>query len=130
MAITVYRTKQKEMILNCLKNNKRHMTAEEIYIELSTNGNKVGIATVYRNLAVLVEESKIKRFNITNTACYQYIENSEKCKSHYHLKCTKCNRLYHVESPELERISNIIGENNQFCIDMQKIILYGKCKEC
>jgi len=126
----MYKTKQKQLILECLKcNAENHMTADEIYFKLLENGNKVGIATIYRNLSSLTEEGKVKRFDIMPTACYQYID-GEQCKNHYHLKCVKCDKLYHVESPELDKLNKLIGDANEFCIDNQKIILYGKCKEC
>jgi len=127
----IYKTKQKELILNCLKSNiHRHMTAEEIYMNLATTGNKVGIATIYRNLTSLVEESKVKKFNMENTSCYQYMEQEEACKNHYHLKCVNCNKIYHIESPELDKVNKAIGESNDFFIDNQQVILYGRCKEC
>jgi len=127
----IYKTKQKELVIECLKENlDKHLTVEEIYLYLSSKGNKVGLATIYRNLASLVEDGTIKKFNISNVASYQYMHNSDDCNNHYHLKCVKCNKLYHIELPEMAQVNNAIGELNNFCVDTTKTILYGKCKEC
>lgn len=127
----MYNTRQKELILECLKNNNEmQMTAIEIFEKLCTQKSKVGMATIYRNLAVLVKEGKVKKFDIAAIASYQYVLNVAECNKHYHLKCIKCNKLYHVDLPELNSINKLIEEVNEFCIDNQKTILYGKCKEC
>ena len=124
----MYKTKQKELVLQCLSDSRdKHMTAEEIYDVLAKSGNKVGMATIYRNLAILTNEGNVKKFEMTPTACYQYVENSRECENHYHLKCVKCNKLYHIESWKLDKF---FSEDNDFCIDNEKTILYGKCKEC
>ena len=60
-----YKTKQGERIFELLiRNEERHLTAEEICGLLKTEGAAVGTATVYRNLEKLVSEGKVKRYRL------------------------------------------------------------------
>ena len=46
-------SKQRELILNSLRNRKDHPTAEKLYLDLKNEMPELGIATVYRNLSDL-----------------------------------------------------------------------------
>jgi Fur family ferric uptake transcriptional regulator len=126
-----YRTKQKDLILECLKKNKeKHMTAEAIYVAIKESGGSIGIATVYRKLSVFEKEGVIRKFDGGDSACYQYVTSDEDCKTHYHLKCVKCNELFHVEMEHLDKLSSELKSQFDFLLDSGKSVLYGKCKKC
>ena len=52
-------SKQRELILNVLKERKDHPTAEMLYNDIIKIMPTIGIATVYRNLAALYESGQI-----------------------------------------------------------------------
>ena len=52
-----YKTRQKELVLDVIKNFKNDFTIKEIYEKLNQN---VGLTTIYRTISKLVEEGKIK----------------------------------------------------------------------
>ena len=54
-------SKQRELILDSLKNRTDHPTAETLYRDLKDKMPEIGIATVYRNLSTLCEEGKINK---------------------------------------------------------------------
>lgn len=127
-----YNTKQKEIILNFLKeNNDKDLTIEEIVYSLKANNLNVGETTVYRYIEILVQEGKVKKYLFENKsrASYQYIEN-KKCDEHFHLKCTKCSKLIHLDCREFELIKNHILKEHNFEICNSKTILYGLCENC
>ena len=53
-----YKTRQKELVLDVIKNFKNDFTIKEIYEKLNQN---VGLTTIYRTISKLVEEGKIKK---------------------------------------------------------------------
>ena len=82
-----YNTKQKELILDIIKKQKREFTVKDIYNEVN---NKTGLTTVYRLIDKLVKESIItKTIGKDNKTKYQYLE---KCSqnNHFYLKCKNC----------------------------------------
>lgn len=127
-----YNTKQREIILNYLIENKNQtITAEDIINHSNKIGEKIGKATVYRYLYNLVENNIIKKFILEDNkcSCYQYID-GKKCEDHYHLKCKNCNKIIHLDCDEFKNIQNHISKEHDFEIDSIKTVLYGLCKKC
>ena len=101
-----YRTKQREIILDYLKKcQDGHVTIDEVTDHLKNEGNRVGRTTIYRYMEKLADEGFLRKYYIEEGvgACYQYQGNSESaCRSHFHLKCVKCGRLFHVSCDFLQ----------------------------
>lgn len=128
-----YKTKQRELILACFKeNSQRHLTAEDITDYLKQKSEAVGKTTVYRALDKLISEGAVRKYVTEEgkSACYQYIDENMNCGEHFHLKCTRCNRLFHVDCDYLNELGNHIFEHHKFTVDNTKTVLYGICEEC
>ena len=86
-----YRTKQREMVLQFFSAHPgKCFCAKELIAQKSI---PVGSATLYRTLALLCQEGKLKKYTDVsgNSAFYQYNE-SDSCHYHFHLKCLRCGR--------------------------------------
>ena len=128
-----YKTKQSEELIEFLKQNKnRHMTAEEVYGELHSNGSTVGRTTVYRHLEKLYAEGAIRKFltGDNSGACFQYVDNPEACHNHYHLRCNSCGRLIHTDCDFLNELAEHIKDEHSFYLDTEKTVIYGVCEHC
>lgn len=134
MVIAVgYSTKQSRLIENVLKNNSNiHLTADEIFEKLKSNGEAVGKTTVYRHLEKLYSDGIVRKFSGGDggSACFQYTHNSSVCKSHYHLNCVECGELIHAECEFLNKLSEHILSEHGFSVDGSKTVLYGICEDC
>jgi Fur family ferric uptake transcriptional regulator len=133
MSTASYRTKQKDQILDCLIRNKdRHITADEIILALNKEKPLVGKTTVYRYLDTLVSQGTVRRYFIEGgtSSCYQYMESDGMCRSHFHLKCVDCGRLFHTECEYLGNVDSHIREHHDFRVDHTKTVLYGQCGSC
>ena len=121
-----YSTKQKDMIINVIKNKDKEFTIKDIYSEL----DNVGLTTVYRLVDKLVEEGSIRK-NISkdNTVTYEYLE---KCDhdNHFYLKCDKCKRLEHVDCDCIDELYNHINKNHKFKLNKENIVINGICSKC
>lgn len=130
----IYKTKQRANILNYLKENKeKHITAEDIIVYFKKIGAPIGKSTIYRYLDNLVQENIIRKYVSSETggaACFQYINNQDKCNNHYHMKCTKCGALIHLNCDEINELSNHIFKDHKFKLDTCKTVLYGTCEKC
>ena len=127
-----YNTKQRERILEYLKENKEtNTTAEDILNYFKNTSEPIGKATVYRFLNNLTQEGIIKKYMLENRNCsfYQYV-GGKHCEEHYHLKCEKCDQIIHLECEEIESIQNHIFKEHNSKLDKNKTILYGICDKC
>jgi len=128
-----YKTKQKEILLDCLRSNKDvHLTANEISAYLREKGHPLGMSTVYRRLDKLVSSGVVKKYIIdeNSSACYQYIENNSICTEHFHLKCSVCGTLIHTDCSLMTEIADHLKTEHGFILDSSRTLLYGTCSEC
>lgn len=128
-----YKTRQKEQILQYLTDHAgQHITIQEISRHLFDSGTPVGTATIYRCLEHLTEEGSLRKYTIdTRTgACYEYVPHGNECKDHFHLKCTQCQTLYHVECEHLSGLDSHVLEHHGFAVDHSRTVLYGICEKC
>ena len=122
-----YKTRQKELILDVIKNFKNDFTIKEIYEKLNQN---VGLTTIYRIVSKLVEEGKIKKsIDYNNVVQYQYLDECQ-CDNHFYLKCDKCGSITHVDCDCINDFTNHVLKNHSFKVDNVNIIIKGICKKC
>ena len=130
-----YNTKQRELILECLSNSEgNHITAEDILDYLKKRDTPVGKSTIYRYLENLVEQGIVRKYTIKEgkSACYQFVGEGENthCTEHYHLKCSVCDRLFHVSCKFMDGIKEHINEEHGFVRHSSKTVFYGVCADC
>lgn len=126
-------TRQKVLILNYMKDREdEHVRAEDMLRDLNASGELVSKATVYRFLKVLEEEGQIRRYTPGDKApaCYQYIGDHPECQQHYHLMCSRCGEIVHVDSAQIRKFAQEMLETKGFSIDVCKTVFYGLCKDC
>ena len=123
-----YKTKQRDTILELLKNNTdAHLSAEEITDMLKKSGTSVGTTTVYRYLEKLYLEGAVQKY-VTDRARYTYTE--KECRGHFHLKCTECGSLSCADCDFMSGLCGHISEHHGFTIVPSKTIFYGVCEKC
>ena len=123
----VYNTKQKDLILNVIKNQRHEFTIKDIYEELK---DKVGLTTIYRLIDKLVGDNIINKY-ITkdNVTYYQYLERCEE-ENHFYLKCDKCGDLVHIDCDCISELSSHIFKKHNFVLNKDHIIINGICEKC
>ncbi|MDK2849870.1 MAG: Fur family transcriptional regulator, peroxide stress response regulator [Candidatus Woesearchaeota archaeon] len=121
-------TLQRQIILEYLKENRTHPTAEDVFEALRKEYPNLTLATVYRTLNTLADHGIILRFKVNNK--YHFDGFNE---LHLHFYCQKCNRIFDLESKELNKdINSIIKkiEKSGKTINEYHIVFYGICEEC
>lgn len=128
-----YNTKQRDLILEFLKESHgEHVTADMILQYLEEKGTPVGKATVYRYLDLLEKQEMVRKYQTDDRrkACYQYVEDIENCKRHYHLKCLNCGKLFHITCEELDYVGEHMLKEHGFRVDDSRTVYYGVCEKC
>ncbi|WP_294371158.1 Fur family transcriptional regulator [uncultured Clostridium sp.] len=124
-------TPQRRSIVDTIiKNEGKHLTAEEIYDEVKKDCPEIGLATVYRTILLLEELNVISRLDL-NDGCSRYeILHSNETHRHHHLICNICNKVLEVQDDLLEDLEANIESNYKFKILDHSLKFYGICKEC
>ena len=122
-----YKTKQKEIIENCIKNKVGEFTVKEIYNDLN---KKIGLTTIYRMIQQLIDDNVIsKSIGDNNTTYYNYLEKCNK-ENHFYLKCDSCGSMTHVDCDCIVELSNHILKDHKFKTSEGNIIINGICNKC
>ena len=128
-----YNTKNREMILDYLKSNSDiPVTIKEILNFLNENGVDVNRSTVYRYLSTLCEKDILIKYvdNDEGKTVYQYIEGHHECNTHIHMKCSVCNKIYHLDNSFMKELRIHLENDYHFDLQCEGSILYGICERC
>ena len=92
----------------------------------------VGVSTLYRRLAALCREGLLTRFRAADG---EYVYRSTgradaECNCLFHLKCTVCGCVSHLDCRHGQELIEHIGAEHGFRIDRCKTVLYGECARC
>ncbi len=120
------RSKQRERILQLLKETDTHPTADWIYNHLKKEYPKLSLGNVYRNLNILVEQGLIRELNFGSTFD-RYDAVTEK---HYHFICQICGNIFDLLIPyddSADRAAEAITGGKVF---FHRKEFYGICKDC
>lgn len=130
--VKIYKTKQKNFVLECIKKHENeNLTSENIISFLKKDGVSVSNATVYRHLNALLADNSIRKILDPNGVyVYRYFDKSRDCESHFHLVCDSCGKLIHLECSSLEKLYTHIKDEHGFVVDGVKTVFYGKCRDC
>ena len=124
-------TPQRRAILDIIVECEgKHLTAEEIYDEVKKTCPEIGLATVYRTIALLEEIGVVSRLNL-NDGCSRYeLIHGDENHMHHHLICNRCNAVIEVEDDLLEELEDRIGKEYEFKIVDHSLQFFGVCKQC
>ena len=119
-------SKQRELILNEVRNNHLHPTADIIYTNLKKDNPGLSLGTVYRNLSQLTEHGFISKLSMPN----QSDRFDRNTKPHAHLICEICNNIFDIESSYIDTFINDLSTKENIEVSNYDIILKGICTNC
>ncbi len=127
---TGYKTRQRQAILDYMaKNADVHLSVDDIFEALRNAGESVGKTTVYRHVERLAQSGNVRKYRLDGCTCYQY-QMGKNCNEHFHLKCSQCGKLYHLDCSFMSDLDTHIFEHHGFRMDNTKTVIYGICKGC
>lgn len=119
-------SRQREKILDTLKNNVVHPTAEYLYEVLQKEKSQISLATLYRNLNQLAENGIIKKIDGLEPSSH-YDHNTY---GHYHFICDNCKRVFDVSQDIAPDLVKKTEEETGFAVTGHDIVFHGICKDC
>lgn len=119
-------SKQRELILNAVKDNTVHPTANFIYDYLKKDNPNLSLGTVYRNLSQLVNHGYIQKVSMPGLPDRFDANVIE----HNHMICDVCGNIQDIHSDILKNIPSAISNELDIEITSCTVILHGICKNC
>ena len=117
-------------IINLFEASKvRHLTAEDVYRQLLTEGLDIGLATVYRVLTQFEQAGLLVRHHFeSGKAVFELNEG----KHHDHLVCMDCGRVEEFFDADIEKRQRAVAHARGFELQDHALALYAACtkKNC
>lgn len=121
-------TRPREKILAVLeRSERRHLSAEDVYKDLLSRGEEIGLATVYRVLT---------QFEGAGLVCRRHFEGGQSIfelndgSHHDHLICIKCGRVVEFVDSLIEERQRAIAAQHGFRMEDHSLVIYGVCRDC
>jgi Fur family ferric uptake transcriptional regulator len=103
---------------------RRHLTAEDVYKALLSEGADIGLATVYRVLMQFEQAGLLKRSNFdSGKSVFELNEGHH----HDHLVCLTCGRVEEFYDPDIEQRQRTVAESRGFELQDHSLALYARC---
>ena len=127
-----YSTRQKRELLKFLKERSlQHFSVDEVVFEMQDRGEKIGRSTVYRYLELLAEQGSVRKYqSVQGITQYQHVEDAARCDDHFHMMCSRCGDLMHVDCAVMREMSEHLMSAHGFRLDPRETILVGVCEKC
>lgn len=120
-------TRQRNAIVATFFRMKGHISVEELLYAVKKVNPRIGYATVYRTLHLLVECHLVeeRRFG-DGLARY---EGHSDVEHHDHMICLECGVISEFYNSHLEALQEKLAAENNFEIFRHRLELYGACKD-
>lgn len=120
-------TQQRLDVLDELAAEAGDLTAQQLWTRLRDGGNGVGLATVYRTLALLTEKGVVDAISHhAGELCYRVCGEGH----HHHLVCSGCHRVVELEGCGVAGWVEQVAAEHGFVPTDHRVELTGVCADC
>ena len=103
------------------------VTAQELHARLRRRGDRLGLATVYRTLALLADAGAIDTLSHhAGELCYRWCGEGH----HHHLVCSTCHRVVEIGECELDPWLERLTTEHGFVVTGHRLEVAGVCATC
>jgi Fur family transcriptional regulator, ferric uptake regulator len=120
------RTRSQDRILNLLKTIKKGISAQDIYVELRSSNQGMGLATVYRSLEGLKLEGIVQVRNLANGEALYSLAQQDK----HHLTCLQCGVSIPINQCPVHNLEDQLEGSHKFKIFYHTLEFFGLCSQC
>jgi Fur family transcriptional regulator, ferric uptake regulator len=117
-------TRQRTAIRAALAEAARPLLPQEILQAAEAGAPGLSLATVYRNLRMLVEDGELRSVTLPGeVARYEVAGGGH----HHHFQCLSCQRVFEVDACP-GNLASLAPPG--FTVEDHDLTLYGRCSEC
>lgn len=122
-------TQQREAIAEAVFGAQGQLSVEEIESALRQRGERIGKATIYRTLEMLVKSGLVEEHDFgEGFKRYEHLFGQQLVREH--LVCTECGKVTDIHSSELVRIQEEEAKRHGFLPARYRLQIYGLCARC
>ena len=121
-------TNQRRLVSEVFFRTGGHLSIDDVLALVRKREPKVGYATVYRTLRLLVESGLANERQFDDTVTRFEVAHHD--SHHDHLICLSCKQIIEFEDDQIERLQDEVAHRYGFKLVTHKHELYGVCGRC
>jgi Fur family transcriptional regulator, ferric uptake regulator len=122
-------TQQRESIAEVVFTTSGQLSVEEIEDKLKERNERIGKATIYRTLEMLVKSGLVEEHDFgEGFKRYEHLFGQKPVREH--LICTECGKVTEIHSTELVRVQEEEARRHGFLPGRYRLQIYGLCSAC
>ena len=122
-------TQQREAVAEVVFSSSEHLSVDDIEQQLRKAGQRIGKATIYRTLDLLVGSHLAEEHDF-GEGFKRYEHRLSRQPVHEHLICTSCSEVIEFQSPEILRLQEEMARSHGFLPARHRLEIYGLCASC
>jgi Fur family ferric uptake transcriptional regulator len=122
-------TQQREAVAQVVFSATGHLSVEEIEQRLRQGEERIGKATIYRTLDLLVKSKLVEEHDF-GEGFKRYEHRLSRQPVHEHLICIECGTVLEFRSDEVARIEQRVLSDHGFEPTRHRLEIYGLCRDC
>ncbi|MDE9367551.1 Fur family transcriptional regulator [Luteipulveratus sp. YIM 133132] len=120
-------TRQRSAVTGLLSELDDFTSAQDLHAQLRSQGDSVGLATVYRTLQSMAADGEV---DVLRTDDGEAVYRQCSTGHHHHLVCRSCGSTVEVEGPAVERWAEAISAEHGFVDVTHTVEIFGTCRDC
>jgi Fe2+ or Zn2+ uptake regulation protein len=120
-------TRQRRLVLEVLQDSQDHLDADMIYDRAKARDPNIGLATIYRSLALLKEAGLVQEHRLGEN--HGHFETTQSAP-HHHFTCLKCGRVIEFEAPQVMAAARKLCKSEGLQVTEIRLHLSGYCSQC
>ena len=121
------KTSQRALIWGVILETKGHPSVEEIRDCLLSKGHRIGLATIYRTIKILLASGFVRQSKLHGMTRYEPVINQP---NHLHFICNDCGRTVEFPSRRVENLIERVTAEHGFEEKYSRYAVFGLCKTC
>ena len=122
-------THQREVVADIVFGSEGHLSVDDIERSLRDRKERIGKATIYRTLDLLVRSRLVEEHDF-GEGFKRYEHRLSSHPIHEHLICLECGRVTEFESNELYEVESRVRQEHRFVPVRRRLEIYGLCGAC
>ena len=102
-----------------------HASSECLIQYIQKNYSEISLATIYRNLKILMDENLVKKVKLDGIDVYETVK-----EKHFHYVCKHCGKIMDITPQEVNINFSNIGFIHEERVDECDVVFYGMCHKC
>jgi Fur family ferric uptake transcriptional regulator len=119
-------TRQRWAMAELILRTADHLDAQQIVDRVRQHDKHIGVATIYRNIKVMVDAGLIRMTHqdIEGRSRYEVCEKGQ----HDHMYCVDCGEIIEFRESKFKKLQENVAGGMNFSLVDHRLVLHGRCE--